>query len=213
MTQTSKHDPIPDTSASTAPGGGAAGVRDRELVLDIAGIRARAQTNMDEGPVTQAYRANREAILKLLSDSLATELVCVLRYRRHYYMLPVVGAIEGHAVADEIWDHSTEELEHADRFAERIVQLGGEPDFNPGSFAGRTHSEYGSARDLQSMLMEDLVAERVVIETYTQIIQYIGSTDVTTRRIFERVLKEEEEHADEVADFLGRMKGQPASRH
>lgn len=205
MAQTSKHDESTDVTSAGAPRG------ERDLVLDIQGIRTRAQADMHEGAITLGYRANRELVLKLLNDSLATELLSMMRYRRHYYMAPVVGAIEGHSVAHELWEHATEELEHADRFAERIVQLGGEPDFDPNGFAPRSHSEYGAGGDLQSMLKEDLVAERVVIETYGQIIQYIGASDPTTRRIYEKVLKAEEEHADEVADFLGRTRERTTS--
>jgi bacterioferritin len=173
--------------------------------LDIKSIRERARSHIEDGAVTQDYQGDRETILRLLNDSLATEIVCMLRYRRHYFMSSSLGGIVGFAVAKELLVHANEEQAHADRLAERIVQLGGEPNFDPEGLASRSHSDYVAGSDLKSMLREDLVAERIAIDIYSEIIRYVGDKDPTTRRLFEDILQQEEEHADELADFLRRV--------
>ncbi|MEM5389244.1 ferritin-like domain-containing protein [Paraburkholderia phymatum] len=170
-----------------------------EFVMDLQKIREQARKDMDEGPVTQSYGADREAVLKLLNGALATELICTLRYKRHYFM---AKGINSEAVAQEFLEHATQEQGHADQLAARIVQLGGEPDFAPDSLTARSHSEYKEGRDLTDMIRENLVAERIAIDTYREIIRYLGDGDVTTRRIFEEILAVEEEHADDMADLL-----------
>ncbi|WP_027784323.1 MULTISPECIES: ferritin-like domain-containing protein [Burkholderia] len=169
------------------------------FVMDIAKIREDARKHMSDGPVTQTYGADRTVVLKLLNDALATEIVCTLRYKRHYFM---AKGINSEAVAQEFAQHATEEQGHADRIAERIVQLGGEPDFAPDGLKTRAHSEYNEGTDLTSMIRENLVAERIAIDTYREIVRYLGEKDVTTRRLFEEILAVEEEHADDMADLL-----------
>jgi bacterioferritin len=167
--------------------------------MDVQKIREDARKHMSDGAVTQTYGADRKTVLKLLNDALATEIVCVLRYKRHHFM---AKGINSEAVAAEFATHAMEEQEHADRFAERIVQLGGEPDFAPYSLKTRSHSEYQEGKDLTEMIRENLVAERIAVDTYREIIRYLGDNDITTRRIFEDVLAVEEEHADDMADLL-----------
>jgi bacterioferritin len=169
------------------------------LLTDVQTLRQRARQNIDDGSVTAGYSADRAIVLKLLNDSLATELVCVLRYRRHYFM---ARGIHSQSVAQEFLDHSNEEQGHADQIAERIVQLGGSPDFDPSGLANRSHAEYVEADSLVSMIRENLVAERIAIDSYREIIQYVGAQDPTTRRLLEDILAAEEEHADELADLL-----------
>jgi bacterioferritin len=169
------------------------------FVMDVQKIRDDARKHMSDGPVTQTYGADLKTVLKLLNDALATEIVCTLRYKRHHFM---AKGINSEAVAAEFAEHAAEEQEHADRFAERIVQLGGEPDFAPDGLKTRSHSEYQEGKDLTDMIRENLVAERIAIDTYREIIKYLGENDVTTRRIFEEVLAVEEEHADDMADLL-----------
>ncbi|WP_250512642.1 ferritin-like domain-containing protein [Caballeronia sp. INDeC2] len=169
------------------------------FVLDVEKIRADARQHMDEGAVTEGYGADRETVLKLLNDSLATEIVCTLRYKRHYFM---AKGIHSEAVAQEFLEHANEEQEHADSLAERIVQLGGAPNFAPDGLSSRSHSEYNEGKDLIDMIRENLIAERIAIDTYREIIRYLGDKDVTTRRIFEDILAVEEEHADDMADLL-----------
>ena len=168
-------------------------------LTDVHTLRKRARQNIDDGSVTTGYSADRDAVLKLLNASLATELVCVLRYRRHHFM---ARGIHSQSVAQEFLDHSNEEQGHADQIAERIVQLGGAPDFAPDGLAGRSHAEYVEGDTLVSMIKEDLVAERIAIDSYREIIQYLGDQDPTTRRLMESILAVEEEHADELADLL-----------
>jgi bacterioferritin len=169
------------------------------VLTDVTTLRKRARQHIDDGSVTAGYSANREMVLKLLNDSLATELVCVLRYRRHHFM---ARGIHSQSVAQEFLDHSNEELGHADEIAERIVQLGGEPDFAPAGLVGRSHAEYVEGDSLASMIKEDLVAERIAIDSYRDIIKFLGDEDPTTRRMMEGILAVEEEHADDLADLL-----------
>lgn len=167
--------------------------------LDVAAIRARARQNLDKGAVTEDYRADRETVIKLLNEALATEVVCVLRYKRHYFM---ASGLNAEPVAAEFAEHAAEEQGHADRLAERIVQLGGEPNLSPEGLLKRSHSEYVEGNSLKDMIKENLVAERIAIDSYRQMIEYIGDNDPTTRRILEEILAVEEEHADDMADFL-----------
>ena len=176
------------------------------FVLDLPAIQLRARAHLDEGAVSGGYQGNRLVILKLLNDSLATELVCMLRYRSHHALSASLGGIAGYAVTAELLKHSQEEQAHADMLATRIVQLGGRPDFSPESLAKRSHTTYVVSDSLQDMLVEDLVAERIAVESYSAVIRYIGDSDPTTRRLFETILAQEEEHADEVADFLRRVR-------
>jgi len=170
-----------------------------EFLTDIQTIRARARQHMEEGAVTSTYGADREVVLKILNDALATEIVCVLRYRRHYFM---AKGIHSQSVATEFLAHSNEEQGHADQIAERIVQLGGEPDFAPQGLVTRSHAEYVEGNSLVDMITENLVAERIAIDTYREIIQYLGDKDSTTRIMMEEILAVEEEHADDMADLL-----------
>lgn len=168
------------------------------LALDELALE-RARKNLDDGAVTPAYGPWREQIVKLLNDSLATELVCVLRYKRHHY---TAAGLSSPAIAEEFMVHANEEAAHGDRIAQRIVQLGGEPDFNPAGLLERSHADYDDSTDLQAMVRANLVAERVAVEAYRQMIALIGDKDPTTRRLLEDILKDEEEHADELADLL-----------
>lgn len=177
----------------------------QEFVLDMEAIRRRAREHLKQGAVTEAYQGARETIINLLNEALATELVCVLRYKRHHFMSASLGGIAGFAVTKELAQHAAEEQQHADKLAQRIVQLGGEPNFDPKGLATRSHAEYVSGHDLEEMLREDLIAERIGIETYSEVIRYIGEKDATTRRLLEGILEQEEEHADELRDFLNRL--------
>ncbi|WP_081861977.1 ferritin-like domain-containing protein [Cupriavidus sp. SK-3] len=169
------------------------------LLSDVKALRERARKHTADGAVTQDYGADRTTVLKLLNEALATELVCVLRYRRHYFM---AKGIHAEPVAAEFKVHSDEEQGHADRIAARIVQLGGAPDFSPDTLSARSHSEYVEAGSLSDMIRENLVAERIAIESYREMVQYMGDRDPTTRRMLEDILAVEEEHADDLADML-----------
>jgi len=171
-----------------------------ELVLDETGLDA-ARKSLADGAITPAYGPHRDAIVKLLNDALATELVCILRYKRHYFM---ASGLSSPAIADEFLVHANEESSHADRIARRIVQLGGEPDFSPATLLQRSHAEYDESNDLKTMVRVNLVAERIAVEAYRQMIALIGDKDPTTRRMLEDVLADEEEHADELKDWLER---------
>lgn len=179
-------------------------------LTDKATLRRRARENIGGGAVTDHYAADRDTVLRLLNEALATELVCTLRYRRHYYM---ASGLQSEAVREEFLTHSQEELGHADLIAARIVQLDGAPDFNPHTLTARSHAEYVEASSLVDMIREDLVAERIAIDSYKELIGYIGPRDPTTRRLFEEILAKEEEHAEELASMLqnlGRSRGDSA---
>jgi bacterioferritin len=168
-------------------------------IKDIQTIRARAREHIERGPVTESYQADRTTVVNLLNEALATELVCVLRYKRHFYM---ARGIHGEQVKQEFLEHAQEEQQHADWLAERIVQLGGEPNFDPEGLTARSHSEYVEGVTLVDMIKENLVAERVAIDSYTEMIRYIAGGDPTSRRLLERILEMEEEHADDMANLL-----------
>jgi bacterioferritin len=178
------------------------------FLSDISAIRKRARQQVLDGAVTPSYGADRSVVLGLLNSALATEIVCVLRYRRHYFMAS--GAV-GEAIKHELLKHANEEQAHADSIAERIVQLGGEPDLNPMGICDRSHSEYVPGDTLGEMVNEDLVAERVAIESYTEMIRFIGDSDPTTRRMLEGILANEEEHAEELASMLETVSGRARS--
>lgn len=172
---------------------------EKPFLTDIETIRRRAREHIEQGAVTAGYSADRETVIKLLNEALATEIVCVLRYKYHYYM---ASGIHAKSVAAEFLEHAGEEQEHADRIAERITQLDGTPNFSPEGLLSRSHSEYVEGRDLIEMIKEDLVAERIAIDSYREMIDYIGDRDTTTKRMLEHVLAQEEEHADDMKDLL-----------
>lgn len=170
-----------------------------EFLTDIETQRARARAHIEQGSVTDAYGADRERVVAVLNEALATELVCVLRYKRHYYTAQGANA---QAAAAEFLQHAQEEQGHADLIAARITQLRGEPDFNPETLARRSHSEYDASAELVDMVREDLVAERVAIASYSEIISWLGTADPTTRRMLEDILAMEEEHAEDMLTLL-----------
>jgi len=172
------------------------------FLTDIKVLRERARRHIEQGDVTEGYQADSETVIKICNDALATEIVCVLRYKRHYFM---ASGINADSVAAEFAEHAAEEQAHADRIAERIVQLGGEPNFAPDGLSGRSHSEYVEGKELTDMIKEDLIAERIAIDSYREIIDYLGDKDTTTRRMFEEILAVEEEHADDLVSLLGGM--------
>jgi bacterioferritin len=171
------------------------------FTMDIKAIRERARQHIEEGAKTPGYRAKVETVVKLLNEALATELVCVLRYRRHYFM---ASGIHAESVKTEFLEHAQEEQEHADEIAERIVQLGGQPNFSPDGILNRSHSEYVEGASLEDMIKEDLVAERVAIDSYRGMLDYIGNDDPTTRRMLESIQAKEEEHAEDLASLLAK---------
>ena len=173
--------------------------RNQPFLTDVKVLRERARRHIEQGAVTEGYQADRETVIKICNDALATEIVCVLRYKRHYY---TAKGLSSPAIADEFLVHANEEAGHADRIAERIVQLGGEPDFSPDSLTQRSHADYDDSSDLQAMIRANLVAERVAVEVYSQLITLIGDKDSTTRRLLEDILADEQEHADELSDWL-----------
>ncbi|PHV05034.1 bacterioferritin [Janthinobacterium sp. BJB412] len=175
-----------EASTSTRPG------------LDTEAIRAAAR-NLEDGPVTAGYQGDRGGVIAMLNGALATELVCVLRYKRHYF---TVSGRENGAVKAEFLQHATQEQEHADMLAERIIQLNGKPDFNPATLPARSHAEYDESDDVQSMVRANLIAERVAIESYRQMIERIGDTDPTTKHMLIQIMAVEEEHADDMRDLL-----------
>jgi bacterioferritin len=177
--------------------------QDKPFLTDIKTLRERARKHIMDGAVTASYGADRNVVVKLLNEALATELVCVLRYKRHYFM---ARGINADTVAAEFLVHANEEQGHADLIAARIVQLKGEPDFNPEGLTMRSHAEYVEGDDLVDMIKEDLVAERVAIDSYGEMIRYLGDKDVTTRRMLEDILAMEEEHADDLSNMLDELK-------
>lgn len=169
-----------------------------ELNLDQSALDA-VRSSLEDGAITPAYGPHREGIVKLLNDALATELVCVLRYKRHHFM---ASGLSSPRIADEFMVHANEEAAHADRIAQRIVQLGGEPDFSPDSLLQRSHADYDASNDLKTMVRVNLIAERIAVEAYRQMISLLADKDPTTRRMLEDILADEEEHADELKDWL-----------
>jgi bacterioferritin len=175
-----------------------------DFLTDVGTLRRNARAHMDEGPITEAYGADRERVVAVLNEILATELVCVLRYKRHYYM---AQGLNSRPIAEEFLQHANEEQGHADMIAARIIQLQGEPDFNPATLTMRSHAEYVEGTDLIDMIKEDLVAERVAIASYQEVSRWLGDADPTTRRIIEAILAVEEEHADDLLTLLRNMNG------
>ena len=171
----------------------------QRFLSDIQELRARARRHMQAGAVTDNYQADRENVIRILNEALATEIVCVLRYKRHYFM---ASGIHAQAVKQEFLEHAAEEQDHADRISERITQLNGEPNLNPDGLATRSHSEYVEGDSLIDMIREDLVAERVAIESYGEIVRYLGENDPTSRRLMEDILGKEEEHAEDMKTLL-----------
>ena len=174
---------------------------------DVSALRHRAAQDLREGAVTPGYVADRKMVLELLNTALATELVCVLRYKRHQFM---AQGIHAPGIAAEFREHAAEELGHADQLASRIVQLGGEPDFSPDSLSARSHAEYRTGTDVVSMLEEDLVAERIAIDSYRDTLRYLGGDDPTTSIMIGGILATEEQHADELASLLRGLKSGPS---
>jgi bacterioferritin len=181
------------TKAPAAQSGGG------KFISDIQEIRRRARQHIEEGAVTGAYKADRDTVVRLLNEALATELVCVLRYKRHHF---VAAGIHAQAISEEFLEHANEEQEHADKIATRITQLGGEPDFDPQGLLMRSHSEYVEGTNLLDMIREDLVAERIAIDSYGEIVRYLGDNDPTSRRVMEEILAKEEEHAEDLRNLL-----------
>jgi len=177
-------------------------VADKPFLTDIKTLRERARKHIEKGAVTEGYKADRETAVKLLNEALATEIVCVLRYKRHYYM---ATGIHSEAVAAEFLQHANEEQGHADEIAARIVQLGGAPNLNPDGLSSRSHAEYVEGETLLDMIKEDLVAERIAIDSYRDMINYSGNDDPTSRRMLEGILAVEEEHADDLVSMLGEL--------
>lgn len=177
--------------------------KEQPSLSDIQTLRKRARLHIEGGAVTSGYAADRETVIKLLNEALATEIVCVLRYKRHYFM---AAGIHAEPVATEFLEHANEEMQHADRIAERIVQLRGEPNFSPDGLSLRSHAEYVEGDSLKEMIKEDLVAERVAIESYREMVAYIAEKDPTTRRMLEEILASEEEHADDLVSLLEGLK-------
>ena len=181
----------------------------KPFLSDIKTIRRRAREHIARGAVTDSYTLDRPTVLKLLNEALATEIICVLRYKAHYYL---ASGINAKSVAAEFLEHANEEQEHADRIAERITQLDGEPDFEPTGLSSRSHSEYVVPDDLAAMIEENLVAERIAIDSYREIINYVGDADTTTKRMLEEILAMEEEHAEDMKTLMEDFgkKGEPA---
>ena len=175
---------------------------DKPFLTDIKTLRERARRHIDQGAVTEGYTADRETVVKILNEALATEIVCVLRYKRHYFM---ASGIPAESVAAEFLEHANDEQGHADLIAARIVQLGGEPNFNPEGLLMRSHAEYVEGSSLIEMIKEDLVAERIAIDSYRDMIQYLANDDPTSRRMLEGILAVEEEHADDLVSLLGEL--------
>ncbi|MGB8520122.1 MAG: ferritin-like domain-containing protein [Candidatus Tumulicola sp.] len=172
------------------------------FLSDVKELRRRARENIERGAITDSYGLDSNVVCDILNQALATEIVCVLRYKRHYYM---ATGLNKDAVAAEFLEHANDEQGHADRIAERITQLGGAPDFNPKGLAERSHSEYQEGNTLVEMIKEDLIAERVAIESYNEIVKFLGDKDTTSRRLMEEILGVEEEHANDMRDLLQKV--------
>jgi bacterioferritin len=181
-----------------------------DFVYDLQEIRKRAREHIQRGAVTSSYKANRGVVVKILNEALATELVCVLRYKRHFFMAQGIDATNA---TQEFAEHAKDEQGHADQIAMRITQLGGEPNFSPVGLVDRSHSEYQEGSGLSEMIQEDLVAERIAIDSYTEMILYVGEDDVTTRRMLEDILASEEEHANDMANLLKKMNPLPLKKN
>ena len=181
---------------------GTKAVTDKPFLTDIKTLRERARQHIEQGAITEGYKADRDTVVKLLNEALATEIVCVLRYKRHYFM---ASGINAESVAAEFLQHANEEQGHADLIAQRIVQLGGAPNFNPDGLTTRSHAEYVEGDTLIDMIKEDLVAERVAIDSYREMINYVANDDPTTRRMLEGILAMEEEHADDLVSLLEKI--------
>jgi len=181
---------------------GAKAVSDKPFLTDIKTLRERARKHIENGAITEGYSADRDTVVKLLNEALATEIICVLRYKRHYFMATGINA---ESVAAEFLQHANEEQGHADEIAQRIVQLGGAPNFNPDGLSTRSHAEYVEGDTLVDMIKEDLVAERIAIDSYREMINYVNTDDPTTRRMLEGILAMEEEHADDLVSLLETM--------
>ncbi len=179
------------------------------FLSDIETIRKRARTQIEQGAVTPEYGIDRETAVRILNEALATEIVCTLRYRHHYFM---ASGIHSESVKQECLEHAQQEQEHADQLAARIVQLGGSPNLNPEGLLSRSHAEYVEGETLLDMIKEDLVAERIAIESYREMVEFFGSRDSTTRRLIEHVLAVEEEHAEDMASLLGELSPAPAGK-
>jgi bacterioferritin len=177
-------------------------VAEKPFLTDIKTLRERARKHIENGAITEGYSGDRETAVKLLNEALATEIVCVLRYKRHYFM---ASGINAEGVAAEFLQHANEEQGHADQIARRIVQLKGEPNFNPEGLLTRSHAEYVEGTSLVDMIKEDLVAERIAIDSYREMIVYFGTDDPTSRRLMEEILAMEEEHADDLVTLLEKV--------
>lgn len=175
---------------------------DKPFLTDVQTLRKRAREHIMQGAVTQGYKGDRDTVVKLLNEALATEIICVLRYKRHYFM---ASGINSPIAAQEFLEHANDEQTHADQIAKRIVELGGEPNFSPEGLATRSHAEYVEGNNLVDMIKEDLVAERIAIDSYREMVNYIGTNDSTTRRLLEGILGMEEEHADDLVNLLEKI--------
>jgi bacterioferritin len=173
-----------------------------DFLSDVQELRRRARKHIHDGAITEGYHADRKKVIDVLNQALATEIVCILRYKRHYFM---ATGIHANAVAAEFLEHANDEQGHADRIAQRITQLDGAPDFNPEGLATRSHSEYKPGKTLVDMIKEDLVAERIAIESYGEIVRFLGEGDITSRRMMEEILADEEDHADDLKNLLATL--------
>lgn len=173
-----------------------------QFKIDLEAIKKRARDKMEDGAMTDAYKANKEEVINVLNEAVATEIVCILRYKNNYFM---AEGLDAGPIADEFLVHANEEQQHLDWLSERITQLGGVPNYNPKSLSERSHADYYEGEDIMKMIKENLVAERVAIEIYSEMIEWLGSSDPTTRRMLEDILKMEEEHADDLAGYLTKI--------
>ena len=187
-----------ETTASRAPKREGV-IKEAIGLTDVKTLRARARQGIEDGAMTAGYKAKVETVINLLNEALATEIVCVLRYRRHYFTASGISSL---SVKGEFLEHANEEQAHADQLAERIVQLGGEPNLSPDGLLSRSHSEYVEGQSLVEMITEDLIAERIAIDSYREMVTYVGTDDSTTRRILEGILAQEEEHAEDLVSLL-----------